>query len=84
MIVILGLNKRITPQYYRNYFILKMLGHTNNNINLVSKKMGVSNQTILNNFINNFEIEIKDALKFAQNSSEPLPEDFEEKDTSSS
>ncbi|MFL2997729.1 MAG: tyrosine-type recombinase/integrase [Candidatus Neomarinimicrobiota bacterium] len=60
MIVILGLNKRITPQYYRNYFILKMLGHTNNNINLVSKKMGLSNQTILNNFINNFEIKIKD------------------------
>ena len=41
-------------------FILKMLGHTNNNINLVSKKMGLSNQTILNNFINNFEIKIKD------------------------
>ncbi len=59
MIAILGLNKKITPQYYRNYLILKMLGSTNNNINLVSKKMGVSNQTIINNFINNFEIDIK-------------------------
>ena len=57
MITILGLNKKITPQYYRNYFILKMLGFTNNNIHLVSKKLGVSTQTIMNNFINNFEVE---------------------------
>ena len=56
MIGFLNLNKRITPQYYRNYFILNMLGLTNNNINLVSKRMGVSNQIILNNFINNFKI----------------------------
>tara|TARA_B100001250_G_scaffold142803_1_gene122215 strand:+ start:9810 stop:11306 length:1497 start_codon:yes stop_codon:yes gene_type:complete len=57
MIIFLNLNKKITPQYYRNYFVLKMLRLTNNNIHLVSRKLGVSGQTIINNFINNFEIE---------------------------
>ena len=75
MISLLGLNKKITPQYYRNYLILKMLGITNNNIQLVSKKMSVSTQTIIKNFINNFEIktEVKKLNLFEDKNSEVKP-----------
>ena len=51
MVNFIGISKRTTPQTYLNYYIIKLLKSTKNDIHLVSNYFGVSHKKIINNFM---------------------------------